>query len=94
MIRTDIPDKLRKLYARAMNGRSQSAAIRSFCLECVGYVQEEVHLCTDHGCPLYPYRITGRKAPLEAGRPAKRPTISNTARDKRATTAKNTKAHP
>lgn len=85
MIRTDIPDKFCKLYDRAMKGRSQSAAIRSFCLECVGYAQDEVHVCTDHGCPLFPYRITGRKVPLPPDHcrpPRKRPTISNRARDK------------
>ncbi len=83
MERTDIPEKFRKLYERAMKGRSQSAAIRSFCLECVGYVQDEVHECTDKGCPLYLYRVTGRKVPLPpdaAKRPAQRPFTSKTAR--------------
>jgi hypothetical protein len=50
-----------------MKGRSQSAAIRSQCLECCGYVLEEVQECTDQGCPLYPYRITGRKVPAAPG---------------------------
>jgi len=62
-----IPTAFRKLYDRAKGGRSQSAAIRSFCLECVGYDREEVKVCTDLGCPLYEYRLTGRKRPLEAG---------------------------
>lgn len=62
-----IPIAYRKLYDRAKTGRSQSAAIRSFCLECVAYVCEEVKLCTDRGCPLYEYRLTGRKRPPETG---------------------------
>jgi hypothetical protein len=62
----DIPQKFEKLYRRAKGGRSQSAAIRSFCLECVGYVLEEVKLCTDAGCPLYEYRMTGCKVPKSA----------------------------
>lgn len=62
----DIPRMFQKLYARAKTGRAQSAAIRSFCLECVGYVFEEVKLCTDTGCPLYEYRMTGRKVPKGA----------------------------
>jgi hypothetical protein len=59
----DIPKKLQKLYQKAMNGRSQAAAIKFFCLECVGYESEEVKECTDKGCSLYPYRVTGRKVP-------------------------------
>ena len=75
MIR-DIPQRFQKLYDRAKTGRSQSAAIRSFCLECVGYCQDEVKLCTDAGCPLYEYRITGRKAPQTESGP-KRQFISS-----------------
>lgn len=59
-----IPQKFQKLYHKAKTGRSQAAAIRSFCVECVGYVQEEVKACTDRGCPLYEYRLTGRKVPM------------------------------
>lgn len=65
----DIPPLFQKLYRRAKTGRSQRAAIRSFCLECVGYVLEEVKLCTDTGCPLYEYRITGRKVPKSTETP-------------------------
>jgi len=55
----DIPRKYRKLYQKAVSGRSRKAAIRSFCVECVGYVEKEVPICTDLGCPLYHYRING-----------------------------------
>ena len=64
----DIPPMFQKLYKRAKTGRSQQAAIRSFCLECVAYVLDEVKLCTDTGCPLYEYRLTGCKVPRAAGK--------------------------
>lgn len=59
----DVPRCFQKLYRRAMTGRSQSAAIRSFCLECMAYVADEVRYCTDTGCPLFGYRLRGRKTP-------------------------------
>jgi len=33
------------------------SAIRSHCLECVGYDRAEVERCTDPGCWLYPFRF-------------------------------------
>jgi hypothetical protein len=59
--RNDVPKKLQKLYQTSMSGRNQASAIKFFCLECVGYDSEEVKNCTDSGCSLYPYRVTGRK---------------------------------
>ena len=53
-----MPQTMRNTYQKAMRGRSQKAAIASFCFECVGYARAEVRLCTDLGCPLYPYRPT------------------------------------
>jgi len=76
---SEMPETMRKTYQRAMRGRSQKAAIVSFCFECVGYLRPEVELCTDLGCPLYPYRpIKGfhstrtvrRQAPVESKKPA------------------------
>jgi hypothetical protein len=61
MSRKDVPEKYRKLYDRAMSGKSQAAAIRSHCLMCVGWQREEVNLCTGKTCPLYPFRTNGRK---------------------------------
>jgi hypothetical protein len=54
----EMPNLYHRKYLRAMSGRSMKSAIKSFCLECVGYQREEVKLCTDLGCPLYPYRPT------------------------------------
>jgi len=54
--RADIPKIHRKTYDRAMQGKSLKSAVKSFCLECVCWQKEEVRLCTDLACPLYPYR--------------------------------------
>ncbi len=56
MKRNDVPDRYRRLYDRAMGGRSRQAAIRANCLMCVGWSTEEVRRCTARNCPLYPYR--------------------------------------
>jgi len=53
-----MPPSCRKNYLRAMKGRSLKSAVKAFCVECVGWAREEVKLCTDLGCPLYPYRPT------------------------------------
>ena len=62
----DMPPKYRGLYKRAMGGKSKSAAIRAFCLECMGWVGSEVRRCTAPACPLYPYRPGGS---VERGEP-------------------------
>ena len=54
--RIGIPRKYQGIYDRAMSGKSRKAAIRAFCLECCGWERNEVALCTDPGCPLFPYR--------------------------------------
>ena len=54
---SQIPVKFRGLYRRAMTGKSRKAAIRAHCLMCVGWVAEEVVLCTAKTCPLHPYRL-------------------------------------
>lgn len=60
--RRQIPKKYQKLYKRALNPRNLRAAVSSQCLECVGWVSEEVRLCTDLACPLYPHRRLDQKA--------------------------------
>ena len=52
----DMPPRFRETYRRAMSGGSRVAAIKSFCLECVGWLPHEVECCTCPTCPLYPYR--------------------------------------
>lgn len=51
-----IPKRYQKLYDRAMKGKSRKAAMKSFCIECMGYDHEEVLNCVDEGCPMFPYR--------------------------------------
>ena len=57
MIERDIPEKYQPMYNRRK--KSRKAAVRSFCLECVGYSENEVKLCTDHACPLFRWRLRG-----------------------------------
>jgi hypothetical protein len=51
-----MPRSYRATYKKAVTGSSLRAAANSFCFECVGYVRNEVKVCTDLGCPLFPYR--------------------------------------
>lgn len=55
----DVPGKYRELYRRAWARKSRKAAIRAFCLECVGWSAIEVRLCTAPACPLYEFRLKG-----------------------------------
>jgi hypothetical protein len=54
--REQMPNIHRANYDKAMKGRSMKAAIKAFCLMCVQWQKEEVRLCTDLACSLYPYR--------------------------------------
>lgn len=54
-----VPKKYKSLYNKGIQGKSRKAAIRSFCLECVGYFSSEVENCGDTSCPLYNYRKNG-----------------------------------
>jgi len=57
MNREETPRKYRGLWDKGIKGNSRAAAIRLYCLECVSYVQKEVHLCASKTCPLYKYRM-------------------------------------
>lgn len=52
----EVPTSYRATFARAYAGNSRNAAIRGFCLRCVGYLRNEVRDCSARGCPLWPYR--------------------------------------
>ena len=52
----NVPVKYRAMYKRAMSGESRKTAMQAFSAECVRWTIKEVKLCTDTGCPLYPYR--------------------------------------
>lgn len=53
----DVPKKYIGLYS--CRQKSRKAAIRVFCLRCVGYDDKEVENCTDLGCTLYCWRLKG-----------------------------------
>jgi hypothetical protein len=54
-------DELRaKLRAKAIAG-SRAAAIKLFCLECVGCERAAVRDCTDQACALWPWRPYQRR---------------------------------
>ena len=50
-------DKYRGVVRRAYAGAaSPRTAIKAFCLQCVGYMREDVARCTALACPLHGYR--------------------------------------
>ena len=55
----DVPLKYRGLFWRAWQGQSRKSAVRAFCLECVGWSQTEVQICTARACPLFEFRERG-----------------------------------
>jgi hypothetical protein len=52
----DIPKKYRKIYKQAVETNNKSAAIKAFCLECVGWQKKEVINCSCLACPLFGLR--------------------------------------
>jgi hypothetical protein len=52
-----IPARYRPVFLRVWKGKSRKAAIRAFCLECIGYeAAAEIARCSAPACPLWPYR--------------------------------------
>lgn len=52
----DVPEMYQGIFAKARSGQSRSAAIKAFCLQCVGFVRKDITRCTAKQCPLYVYR--------------------------------------
>ncbi len=53
----DMPEIYRKNYLAAISGKaSPRNAIKSFCLECMGWQRNEVSRCSTIDCPLNLYR--------------------------------------
>lgn len=52
----DMPQSYRSNYKKAMSGKSITAAVKSFCLECMQWKKEEVKNCCSVACPLFAYR--------------------------------------
>ena len=51
-----MPETSRATYLKAMLGKSATAGIKAHCMECVGWLRDEVRNCTSTACPLYTYR--------------------------------------
>ena len=64
-------------YDKAMKGKSRKSAMHAFCVECCGYQINEVYLCVDLGCPLYPYRPHSRVSTVVSEDTPKRPELMN-----------------
>jgi hypothetical protein len=52
----DMPSLYRGIYKKAIAGKSKTAAIHAFCLECMGWQRTEVRDCTTSHCPLHAYK--------------------------------------
>lgn len=53
----EAPESCQGILERSYLGKSSPrAAIKAFCLQCVGYKREDVTNCTALGCPLHKYR--------------------------------------
>lgn len=52
----EAPSSARGIMLRAFEGKSRAAAIKAFCLSCVGFKRADVTSCSALGCPLHPYR--------------------------------------
>ena len=53
---SEAPILYQPVVKRAYSGNSRTAAIKAFCLQCVGYVRKDVTCCAAQGCPLWLYR--------------------------------------
>ena len=56
----EAPRRTHGLYRKAWGGRERAAAVRCYCLECVGWSPAEVRRCTSPACPLWEFRM-GRR---------------------------------
>ena len=44
---------------------TRSSAVKRFCQECIGWTRDEVRLCSDSKCPLYPFRLGSISSSME-----------------------------
>lgn len=60
-VKKDAPSCV-KTFERAYKGTSRQAAIKAYCLECVGFDRSGISNCTAPACSLYAVRpFQGRK---------------------------------
>jgi hypothetical protein len=66
--KTDTPKKYQQAYMKSVSGdASPREAIKSFCLECMGWMRTEVTKCDTVACPLNYYRPYQEKSDAESG---------------------------
>jgi hypothetical protein len=75
----EVPNQYRKLYARAMSGRSRKFVIRCYCLMRCGWQWSEAGKCTATYCPLFTYRLA-----TSSQRSGKTPASSGGSEDQKA----------
>lgn len=52
----EVPTSYKGIFERAYTTGSREAAIKAFCLHCVGYLRNEVRDCSAKACPLWTHR--------------------------------------
>jgi len=54
----EMPESCRRTYAKAMMGKSITAAVKAECCMCMGWedFRTQIRGCTDSACPPFPYR--------------------------------------
>jgi len=53
----EAPESTQGILTRTYAGKSSPrAAIKAFCMQCVGYSRDDVRNCSAFGCPLHKYR--------------------------------------
>ena len=55
-----VPPLYRNLYQQAMSGKSRKAAVRVYCLQCMGWSRKGVKECTAVECMLFLFRVIPR----------------------------------
>lgn len=60
--RNQMPQRFRKNYDKAIDGKSKTAGIKGKCLDCMGWDRKAIHDCDISTCELFPYRPYQDKA--------------------------------
>lgn len=55
MVRKTLPSAV-NAFTQAYEGKSRVAAIKAFCLECIGFNRDEIRKCSAPWCPLWAMR--------------------------------------
>lgn len=66
-VRNDVPPHLLPLFRKAAKGKSRAAAIKAFCLSCVGFIKTDVRNCTAPTCALFSVRPYASGDVIEEG---------------------------